>query len=142
MKKILKLLIGITSAISFVASSAFAALQLDVNTFGTVSIIPGEPIVNFMVAEITITADEPYRINMYSQNGTRLLMNGYAIPYTLRYDNGAALILSATPQVVETGDASRGSVRRGISVSIDGSASMNIPAGNYQDVITLELLAR
>lgn len=122
-------------------TNVYALLDVRTTAFANFVIYPGEAIVNHNIAEFHLIADEPYQVRLISANNGRLLYIQDEIPYTISYDNSTQISLTTTPIVVEQGSRVSGTGVRSLAISIAGNVSMGIPAGPYQDTVTIEILA-
>jgi hypothetical protein len=61
--------------------------------------------------------------------------------YTVRYDDGAAVALSAVPQVVKNVSSLSGLTPDTSNVNVDVTAYPSAIAGTYQDTVTISIVA-
>jgi hypothetical protein len=116
------------------------AVSVYITPSGGFSITPGLAVVDQLVANIVVNADENYQVTLRDNNNGVLNNGGTPLPYTVKYNNGSELTLSTSTTTVETG-TSVTDASRSLSVFIGAAASVGLPAGTYSTTITVEILA-
>lgn len=102
---------------------------------------------NLLVANVSEVSNDlsGYKIKVSSLNASKLV-NGddssKKTSYTLSYNGGPAVTLTATPQVVKTVNSLSGLTTNGSDVKVNVVAYPTAPAGTYADTVTISIEAQ
>ncbi len=124
----------------WLASPLHADVGISISPRGGFDITPGLPVVDQEIASITVDANQSYSVRLLDSNDGKLRSGFHEIPYRVRYENGSEITLSQNPIEVEFGSSATAATRR-LTVFIDAGVSLGIPAGDYSDTITVEIVA-
>lgn len=151
----------IVSAIALLSSTAFAAGTGTLNIQGTVALVNDITITananatalsvtggetNKLVASVTETSNNlnGYKINAKSLHASQLVhsVDGTKkTPYTLSYNGGTAITLTAVDQQVKNVSSLSGLTTASSNMNVNVTAYANAPAGTYNDTITISIVA-
>lgn len=110
----------------------------------TLNILGGET--NKLVASVAETSNNllGYHIEMSSANAGQLkhtIDSSKQTAYTVSYNGGAAVALTATPQTVKNVASLSGLATANSNVNVNVTAYPTAIAGTYQDTVTISIVA-
>lgn len=110
------------------------------------NVTPNQAITDQDIGTITINSNDPqgYTVSLKATDGVlKNTVGDESMAYTVKYDNGAALTLTATPQTVETAaTTTSGEVTRTLTLTIAAAESLGKSAEAFSDTITVEILGQ
>ncbi len=124
--------------IVLLADQAAAVVSLAISPNSALIVTPGVDVVRHSVANITLSSDQPYDIQLSDDTNGQLMNGSYGIAYQVSYDNNPEISLSRTPIVVESG-LSTVTQNKVIGVSLKGTDTATAIAGDYTSTLMVTI---
>jgi len=129
---ILFILISINPAIS--------APTFSITPIGGLILTPGIDVVRKIIADIRISPDTNYEIQISDTAGGMLMNGNFGLKYRLSFNNGVDFQPTRTPVTIDSGRLTRAE-NKALSISINGSETATAPAGSYSSTIIITYIA-
>jgi len=136
----------------FVAVPVFAATSISTTLQATVgaslsitTTIPGtkalDPtLTSATLGNVTITSNvASWKIVIHSANGGKMVYSTHNYPYLLNFGSETGIDLAADHEITKS--APQSSTTTAVSVTYQTAADLSLPAGTYEDTLTISLVA-